>query len=72
MTTQATVAPPRAAPPRENRTPRSTRIRSALVTTALLAGAGLDPFARLVHDPASERGFLEAHLLARLPGSPAA
>ncbi|MEV0959841.1 class I SAM-dependent methyltransferase [Streptomyces sp. NPDC049951] len=38
----------------------------------LLAGAGLDPFARLVHDPASERGFLEAHLLARLPGSPAA
>jgi spermidine/putrescine transport system permease protein len=41
MTTQATVAPPRAAPPRENRTPRSERIRSALLTTALLAGAGL-------------------------------
>jgi SAM-dependent methyltransferase len=33
----------------------------------LLAGAGLDPFARLLHDPASERGFLDAHLLARRP-----
>ncbi|MFF5446509.1 class I SAM-dependent methyltransferase [Streptomyces sp. NPDC012888] len=33
----------------------------------LLAGAGLDTFARLIHDPASERGFLDAHLLARLP-----
>ncbi|MGW3324198.1 class I SAM-dependent methyltransferase [Streptomyces virginiae] len=32
----------------------------------LLAGAGLTPFARLIHDPASERGFLDAHLLARL------
>ncbi|OAR22593.1 methyltransferase [Streptomyces sp. ERV7] len=32
----------------------------------LLVGAGLDPFARLIHDPASERGFLDAHLLARL------
>ena len=32
----------------------------------LLAGAGLEPFARLVQDPASERGFLDAHLLARL------
>ncbi|MEU3778738.1 class I SAM-dependent methyltransferase [Streptomyces sp. NPDC032472] len=32
----------------------------------LLAGAGLVPFARLVHDPASERGFLDAHVLARL------
>jgi SAM-dependent methyltransferase len=32
----------------------------------LLAGAGLVTFARLVHDPASERGFLDAHLLARL------
>ncbi|MEU6391812.1 class I SAM-dependent methyltransferase [Streptomyces sp. NPDC046939] len=31
----------------------------------LLVGAGLDPFARLVHDPRSERGFLDAHLLAR-------
>ncbi|WP_225845026.1 class I SAM-dependent methyltransferase [Streptomyces sp. HPF1205] len=31
----------------------------------LLAGAGLVPFARLLHDPASERGFLDAHLLAR-------
>ena len=31
----------------------------------LLADAGLDPFARLLHDPASERGFLDAHLLAR-------
>ncbi|MFI5606029.1 class I SAM-dependent methyltransferase [Amycolatopsis sp. NPDC051903] len=31
----------------------------------LLAGAGLAPFARLVHDPESERGFLDAHLLAR-------
>ena len=41
MTAQATVAPPSAAPPRENRTPRSERIRSALLTTALLAGAGL-------------------------------
>ncbi|MFH8616657.1 class I SAM-dependent methyltransferase [Streptomyces sp. NPDC017979] len=33
----------------------------------LLAGAGLDVFARLLHDPASERGFLDAHLLARRP-----
>ncbi len=32
---------------------------------ALLAGAGFVTFARLVHDPASERGFLDAHLLAR-------
>ncbi|MFD3451996.1 class I SAM-dependent methyltransferase [Streptomyces sp. NPDC058691] len=31
----------------------------------LLAGAGLFTLARLVHDPASERGFLDAHLLAR-------
>ncbi|MFE0459902.1 class I SAM-dependent methyltransferase [Kitasatospora sp. NPDC058965] len=30
-----------------------------------VAGAGLTVFARLVHDPASERGFLDAHLLAR-------
>lgn len=36
----------------------------------LLAGAGLDPFARLLHDPASERGFLDAHLLARRPAAP--
>jgi SAM-dependent methyltransferase len=36
----------------------------------LLAGAGLVTFARLVHDTESERGFLEAHLLARLdPGT---
>ncbi|MEK2490903.1 class I SAM-dependent methyltransferase [Kitasatospora purpeofusca] len=33
----------------------------------LLTGAGLDPFARLLHDPATERGFLDAHLLARRP-----
>ncbi|MGY0024939.1 class I SAM-dependent methyltransferase [Streptomyces sp. cg35] len=32
----------------------------------LLTAAGLDPFARLLHDPASERGFLDAHVLARL------
>ncbi|WP_228973193.1 class I SAM-dependent methyltransferase [Streptomyces sp. DH12] len=32
-----------------------------------LAGAGFVTFARLVHDPASERGFLDAHLLARRP-----
>ncbi|PSK95992.1 methyltransferase family protein [Murinocardiopsis flavida] len=32
-----------------------------------LTGAGLTEFARLIHDPASERGFLDAHLLARLP-----
>ncbi|MCX5212752.1 class I SAM-dependent methyltransferase [Kitasatospora sp. NBC_00240] len=31
----------------------------------LLVDAGLVPFARLLHDPASERGFLDAHLLAR-------
>ncbi|WP_326568115.1 class I SAM-dependent methyltransferase [Amycolatopsis rhabdoformis] len=31
----------------------------------LLTDAGLDPFARLVHDPRSERGFLDAHLLSR-------
>ncbi|MFI2782462.1 class I SAM-dependent methyltransferase [Streptomyces sp. ALB3] len=33
----------------------------------LLAGAGLVTVARLLHDPASERGFLDAHLLARRP-----
>ncbi|MFI8263525.1 MULTISPECIES: class I SAM-dependent methyltransferase [unclassified Streptomyces] len=33
----------------------------------LLTDAGLVPFARLVHDPDSERGFLDAHLLARRP-----
>ncbi|MYQ43227.1 Methylase involved in ubiquinone/menaquinone biosynthesis [Streptomyces sp. LamerLS-316] len=33
----------------------------------LLAGAGLPSFARLVHDPASERGYLDTHLLARRP-----
>ncbi|GAA3927942.1 class I SAM-dependent methyltransferase [Streptomyces gulbargensis] len=33
----------------------------------LLAGAGLVPFARLLHDPASERGFLDTHILARRP-----
>lgn len=31
----------------------------------LLTGAGLVPFARLLHDPASERGFLDSYLLAR-------
>jgi SAM-dependent methyltransferase len=31
----------------------------------LLAAAGLVPFARLLHDPASERGFLDTHVLAR-------
>jgi hypothetical protein len=36
------------------------------VFAELLAGAGLVTFARLLHDPASERGFLDAHLLARL------
>ncbi|MFI5762354.1 MULTISPECIES: class I SAM-dependent methyltransferase [unclassified Streptomyces] len=34
---------------------------------ALLSGAGLVPFARLVHDPATERGFLDAHVMARRP-----
>ncbi|MFE9381945.1 class I SAM-dependent methyltransferase [Streptomyces sp. NPDC007025] len=32
---------------------------------ALLTRAGFVPFARLLHDPASERGFLDAHMLAR-------
>ncbi|MFD7031938.1 class I SAM-dependent methyltransferase [Streptomyces sp. NPDC059917] len=32
----------------------------------LLDRAGLDAFARLLHDPRSERGFLDAHVLARL------
>lgn len=32
----------------------------------LLAVAGFVTFARLLHDPVSERGFLDAHLLARL------
>ncbi|WP_441249387.1 class I SAM-dependent methyltransferase [Kitasatospora sp. McL0602] len=32
----------------------------------LLAEAGLFVLARLIHDPTSERGFLDAHLLARL------
>ncbi|MFG2712097.1 class I SAM-dependent methyltransferase [Streptomyces goshikiensis] len=31
----------------------------------LLTAAGLTPFARLLHDPATERGFLDAHVLAR-------
>ncbi|WP_331742639.1 class I SAM-dependent methyltransferase [Streptomyces sp. NBC_01006] len=31
----------------------------------LLAEAGLAPLARLLHDPASERGFLDAHVLVR-------
>ncbi|MFE7130290.1 class I SAM-dependent methyltransferase [Streptomyces sp. NPDC057638] len=33
----------------------------------LLAGAGLVTVARLLHDPATERGFLDTHLLARRP-----
>ncbi|MFC8508890.1 class I SAM-dependent methyltransferase [Streptomyces sp. NPDC057411] len=33
----------------------------------LLAGAGLVTVARLLHDPESERGFLDAHILARRP-----
>ncbi|MGW6691282.1 class I SAM-dependent methyltransferase [Streptomyces sp. NPDC054961] len=33
----------------------------------LLTEAGLVTFARLLHDPASERGFLDAHVMARLP-----
>ncbi|MCM1973486.1 class I SAM-dependent methyltransferase [Streptomyces sp. G1] len=33
----------------------------------LMSAAGLVPFARLIHDPASERGFLDAHVLARRP-----
>ncbi|MFE3200310.1 methyltransferase domain-containing protein [Embleya sp. NPDC059237] len=33
----------------------------------LLTEAGLVPFARLLHDPATERGFLDTHLLARRP-----
>lgn len=37
----------------------------------LLVGAGFTPFARLLHDPATERGFLDAHLIARLGQSPA-
>lgn len=40
--------------------------------TELLTAAGLTPFARLLHDPATERGFLDAHVLARRPeGHPA-
>ncbi|MFF4188955.1 class I SAM-dependent methyltransferase [Streptomyces sp. NPDC001691] len=33
----------------------------------LLSGAGLVTLARLLHDPASERGFLDSHVLARRP-----
>ncbi|MFE0642501.1 class I SAM-dependent methyltransferase [Streptomyces sp. NPDC058877] len=33
----------------------------------LLTDAGFVVSARLLHDPASERGFLDAHVLARLP-----
>lgn len=36
---------------------------------ALLTEAGLTPFARLLHDPASPRGFLDAHILSRLAGT---
>jgi SAM-dependent methyltransferase len=32
---------------------------------ALTSAAGLTPFARLLHDPDSARGFLDAHVLAR-------
>lgn len=32
----------------------------------LLSEAGFTPFARLLHDPTSERGFLDTHVLARL------
>ncbi|MFE1559362.1 class I SAM-dependent DNA methyltransferase [Streptomyces sp. NPDC058734] len=32
----------------------------------VLAGAGFEVVARLVHGPASERGFLEGHLVARV------
>ncbi|MFJ6698005.1 class I SAM-dependent methyltransferase [Streptomyces sp. NPDC091272] len=35
--------------------------------TELLTGAGLATVAQLLHDPASERGFLDAHVLARRP-----
>ncbi|MEU3606400.1 class I SAM-dependent methyltransferase [Streptomyces sp. NPDC035033] len=35
--------------------------------TDLLAEAGLTTTARLLHDPASPRGFLDAHVLARRP-----
>ncbi|MCB5163792.1 class I SAM-dependent methyltransferase [Streptomyces bambusae] len=31
----------------------------------LLTAAGLTPFTRLLHDPSSERGYLDAHLMAR-------
>jgi spermidine/putrescine transport system permease protein len=42
MTADATVAPPRVAPPRAApRTPTSARVRSALVTIGLMAGASL-------------------------------
>ncbi|MFD3540415.1 class I SAM-dependent methyltransferase [Streptomyces sp. NPDC058662] len=34
----------------------------------LLAAAGFSVTARLLHDPATERGFLDAHVLARRPG----
>jgi SAM-dependent methyltransferase len=33
----------------------------------LLRDAGLVPFGQLLHDPGSERGFLDAHLMARRP-----
>lgn len=33
----------------------------------LLTEAGLNPFARLLHDPATPRGFLDAHIIARRP-----
>ncbi|MFB4423007.1 class I SAM-dependent methyltransferase [Streptomyces sp. QL37] len=33
----------------------------------LLAEAGFTPFARLLFDPASERGYLDTHVLARRP-----
>ncbi|WP_240802124.1 class I SAM-dependent methyltransferase [Streptomyces sp. A1136] len=33
----------------------------------LLTGAGLTTVARMLHDPASERGFLDGHFLARRP-----
>ncbi|MER7763681.1 class I SAM-dependent methyltransferase [Streptomyces sp. NPDC097619] len=35
--------------------------------TSLFTAAGLVPVARLLHDPASERGYLDAHVLVRRP-----
>lgn len=49
-----------------------SRVSSCFRMLSGLAGADLVTVARLLHDPASERGFLDTHLLARRTSKPSA